>query len=166
MKHGFYFFLHSIGLISTLLLGIGLGSSFLPLLRAENPVPDSLPPKVAPESRKKFLDVPRIKLEELKKLIDKKADIVIVDTQDEKIYQVSHIKGAVNFPWAPTIKNPINLPRNTTLIIYCGCIDQEASLDVATQLIRDYGYKDIKILEGGFQQWLKLGYPIEKSRRK
>ncbi len=166
MKHGFHFFIHSIVLISMLLLGIGSISSFLPLLRAENPAPDSLLPKVAPESPKKFLDVPRITPEELNKLIVKKADIVIVDTQDEKIYRVSHIKRAINFPWAPTIKNPINLPRNKTLIIYCGCIDQEASLDVATQLIRDYGYKDVKILGGGFQQWLKLGYPIEKSRKK
>ncbi len=166
MRRRFYFFIHSIVLINIILLGIGPVSSFLPLLRAENPAPASPLPKAAPENAKKFLDVPGIKLKELKKLIDKKADIVIVDTQDEKIYEVSHIKGAINFPWAPTIKNPINLPRNKTLIIYCGCIDQEASLDVATQLILDYGYKDIKILEGGFQQWLKLGYPIEKSKRK
>jgi rhodanese-related sulfurtransferase len=166
VKRGFYFVVNSIVLINVTLLGIGTASFFPFPLRAENPSAPSLLPKTAPEHAKNFLDVPRIRLVELKKLIDKKADIVIVDTQDEKIYRVSHIINAINFPWAPTIKNPVNLPRNKTLIIYCGCVDQEASLDVATQLIRDYGYKDIKILEGGFQQWLKLGYPIEKGQRK
>ncbi len=166
MKPAFYFFINSIVLISIIFFGIGLASPFLPLLRAENPAPTSPLPMAAPESAKKFLDVPRIKPEELKKLIEKKADIAIVDTQDEKIYQVTHIKGAINFPWAPVIKNPVHLSRNKTLIIYCGCTDQEASMDVATQLIRDYGYKDIRILEGGFQQWLKLGYPVEKRTEK
>lgn len=165
MKPGVCFFIHCIVLIGILFLGIESIFSFLPPLRAENPVSDSLLPAQAPKVSKKFLDVPRMEPEELKKLIDKKSDIVIVDTQDEKIYPMGHIKRAINFPWAPTIKNPTYLPRNKTLIIYCGCVDQEASLDVATQLILDYGYKDVKILEGGFQKWLKLGYPIEKSRR-
>ena len=166
MKRWVQFLIRLIVLISALLLGIESTSSFLLLLRAENPASDSSLPSPVSSSPRKFLDVPRIKPEELKKLIDKKADIVIVDTQDERIYQLGHIKRAINFPWASTVKNPIGLPRNKTLIIYCGCIDQEASLDVATQLIQDYGYKDIKVLEGGFQQWLKLGYPTEKSRRK
>jgi 3-mercaptopyruvate sulfurtransferase SseA len=153
-------------LMSALLLRIESAPSFPLLPRADNPVATSALPTADPGSQKKFLDVPRIKPEELKKLIDKKADIVIVDTQDEKVYRLNHIKRAINFPWAPTVKNPVGLPRNKTLIIYCGCIDQEASLDVATQLIQDYGYRDIKVLEGGFQLWLKLGYPVEKSRRK
>ncbi len=160
MSYGRYSLIVSILSISLILPGMKQ-PPFFPLLGAES----STVASPRPDSSKKFLDVPRIKPEELKKLIEEKADIVIVDTQDERIYQVTHIKGAINFPWAPVIKSPVHLPRNKTLIIYCGCTDQEASLDVATQLIRDYGYKHIKILEGGFQQWLKLGYPVEKRKK-
>jgi rhodanese-related sulfurtransferase len=102
-----------------------------------------------------------ITAEELKKLMDEGADVVVVDTQDERIYPIKHIKGAINFPWAPVIREPINLPRTKLLIIYCGCAGEEASKSVAGQLISDWGFKQVKVLDGGFNRWLKLGYPTD-----
>ena len=102
-----------------------------------------------------------ITAEELKKLIDAGSDMTIVDTQDELIFHTKHIKGAVNFPWAPVIREPINLPRSKLLILYCGCADEEASKDVARQLMANWGFKQIKVLDGGFSRWLKLRYPTE-----
>ncbi len=105
--------------------------------------------------------VERITAEELKKLIHEGADVMVVDTQDERIYRIKHIKGAVNFPWAPVIKEPINLSRTKLLIVYCGCTGEEASESVARQLMSDWGFKKVKVLDGGFNRWLRLGYPIE-----
>jgi rhodanese-related sulfurtransferase len=102
-----------------------------------------------------------ITAEELKKLIDEGADIMVVDTQDEGIYPIKHIKGAINFPWAPVIREPINLPRVKLLIVYCGCAGEEASKSVARQLMSNWGFKQIKVLDGGFSRWLRLGYPTE-----
>ncbi len=102
-----------------------------------------------------------ITAEELKKLIDEGADIMVVDTQDERIYHIKHIKGAINFPWAPVIREPINLPRVKLLILYCGCAGEEASKNVARQLMSNWGFKQIKVLDGGFNRWLRLGYPTE-----
>jgi 3-mercaptopyruvate sulfurtransferase SseA len=102
-----------------------------------------------------------ITAEELKKLIDARADIVVVDTQGEGIYDMKHIKGAINFTWAPVIREPVNLPRGKLLILYCGCVGEEASKDVARQLMSNWGFKQIKVLDGGFSRWLKLGYPTE-----
>jgi len=100
-----------------------------------------------------------ITAEELKKLMDEGANLVVVDTQDERIYPIKHIKGAINFPWAPVIREPISLPRSKLLIIYCGCAGEEASKSVARQLMSDWGFKQVKVLDGGFNRWLKLGYP-------
>jgi 3-mercaptopyruvate sulfurtransferase SseA len=105
-----------------------------------------------------------ITAEELKKLMDEGADFVVVDTQDERIYHIKHIKGAINFPWAPVIREPINLPRVKLLILYCGCAGEEASKSVARQLMSNWGFKQIKVLDGGFTRWLKLHYPTEKAR--
>jgi 3-mercaptopyruvate sulfurtransferase SseA len=102
-----------------------------------------------------------ITAEELKKLMDQGADFVVVDTQDERIFPVKHIRGANNFPWAPVIREPINLPRTKLLIIYCGCAGEEASRSVAQQLMSNWGFKQIKVLDGGFSRWLRLGYPTE-----
>jgi 3-mercaptopyruvate sulfurtransferase SseA len=102
-----------------------------------------------------------ISAEELKKLIDEGGDVIVVDTQDERIYRLKHIKGAINFPWAPVIREPISLPRTKLLVIYCGCAGEEASRNVARQLMSNWGFKQIKVLDGGFNRWLRLGYPTE-----
>lgn len=102
-----------------------------------------------------------ITAEELKRLMDEGTEVVVVDTQDERIYQIKHIKGAINFPWAPIVREPIDLPRSKLLILYCGCAGEEASKNVAGQLMSDWGFKQIKILDGGFNRWLRLGYPTE-----
>jgi rhodanese-related sulfurtransferase len=110
-------------------------------------------------------DIPKVKPEELKEMIEKgDPSIVIVDTQPKGVYDLGHIKGAVNLPWAPNLKSHGNLPKDKTLILYCDCAHEEDSTDVATQLMEKWGYTDIKILEGGWSKWLKAGYPIEKNK--
>jgi 3-mercaptopyruvate sulfurtransferase SseA len=109
-------------------------------------------------------DYPRITCEELKKLIDTKAtqDIVIVDNQPAESFDLGHIPGAVSFPWSDQIKPPVKLPRNKTLIMYCQCLDEEDSTDMADKL-KEFGYLKIKLLEGGLFRWEELQYPIEKK---
>ena len=117
---------------------------------------------VTPADPKELSDkVELITAEELKKLMDEGRDLVVVDTQDGRIYPIKHIKGAINFPWAPVIREPVYLPRTKLLVIYCGCAGEEASKSVARQLMSDWGFKQVKVLDGGFNRWLKLGYPTE-----
>ena len=86
---------------------------------------------------------------------------MIVDTHPEAVYERGHIPGAVNLPWAMHIKGPVNLPRNKLLILYCACAHEATAEDVATQLIHQFGYKDLKLLAGGWLRWVELGYPID-----
>ncbi len=124
-----------------------------------------------------------IKPEELKKLMESKDNILVVDNQPKGAYDLGHIKGAINFPWAMDIKRPVNLPEDKMLILYCDCAMEgnstdifeqlggksgscspdDDSTDVADQLMSKFGYKNIKILEGGWSRWKQLGYPIEKN---
>ena len=108
-------------------------------------------------------DFPYISPEELNDLL-KKGDnsILVVDTQPKGAYNLGHIKGAINFPWAMEIVSPGDLPRNKTLILYCDCAHEEDSTDVARQLEK-WDYIDVKILKGGWSGWQKLGYPTEKT---
>ncbi len=108
-------------------------------------------------------EIPRITPEGLKKMIDSKADIVVVDNQPKTEYNKAHIPGAVNLPWAMEIEGPGDLPRDKPLILYCGCAHEEDSGSVADQLIENFGYEQIKLLKGGLSQWQKLGYPVEKK---
>jgi len=102
--------------------------------------------------------------EALKELIEKDDDtILIVDTQPKAAYKIGHIKGAINFPWAPEIKSPADFPRDRILVLYCDCTNEEDSIDMAKQLLRNWEYVYVRVLKGGWFQWQKLGYPIEKS---
>jgi 3-mercaptopyruvate sulfurtransferase SseA len=110
-------------------------------------------------------DIPLVKPEELKKMIDEgRADIIVVDNQPKGAYDMGHIPGAVNLPWETEIKGSMNFPRNKMLVLYCACTHEEDATDVANQLIEKFGYQNIKLIEGGWLQWFKLGYPVEKSK--
>ena len=108
-------------------------------------------------------EIPHVTPEELKEMIENKADIVIIDNQPKSLYDKAHILGAMNLPWAIEIEGPVDLPYDKLLILYCGCAEEEDSAYVADQLIEKFGYNNIKLLEGGWGQWVKLGYPIEKK---
>jgi len=131
-------------------------------------------------------EIQQMKPGELKKLIESNdPTILVVDTQPKGAYDLGHIKGAVNFPWALDIKSPGNLPRDKMLILYCDCAHAEDSpnltiqltnkeescapgddsIDVAQQLMDKFDYKNIKVLEGGWSKWQQLGYPIDKDAK-
>jgi hypothetical protein len=113
-----------------------------------------------------------IKPEELKKLMESNdLNVVVVDTQPKAAYDLGHIKGAISFPWVIDIKGPGNLPKDKLLVLYCDCATEGSSTDIfepltgklgscssdddstdlAGQLMSKFGYKNIKILEGGGQ---------------
>lgn len=107
---------------------------------------------------------PRITVEDLKKLIDtgQTSDIVIVDNQPAETFGDGHIPGAVNLPWTDQIEGVVKLPRNKTLVMYCPCLAEEDAIDMANKL-SVMGYRNFKLLKGGWFRWEELKYPIEKS---
>jgi rhodanese-related sulfurtransferase len=112
-------------------------------------------------------EVQQISPDEVKKMIEsKKTDFLIVDVQPKGVYDLGHIKGAVNFPWEEDLKSPGKLPKNKLLILYCDCAHEEDSTSTATQLKQKWGYTKVKALQGGWSGWVKLGYPTQKVVKK
>ncbi len=50
-------------------------------------------------------------------------------------------------------------PRVKELVFYCPCNHDEDSIDMVKKL-REFGYLDSKILEGGWYKWVALKYPV------
>jgi rhodanese-related sulfurtransferase len=114
-------------------------------------------------------EVPRIAALEVKKLIEKKADFIIIDTQPPENYQMWHIPKAVNIPYIST-GNPtdrelmlVALPMDKFIVIYCLCEEGTDSARMALEL-KQLGYDNdkIKVLENGLIKWDELGYPMIK----
>ena len=109
-------------------------------------------------------DIPHVAQAELKKMIEaKRTDFLVVDVQPKGVYDVGHVKGAVNFPWDSDLKSAGDLPQNKTLILYCDCAHEEDATDVATQLMEKFGYRNVKLLDGGWTKWQQAGYPVDKK---
>jgi rhodanese-related sulfurtransferase len=93
----------------------------------------------------------------------KKTDFLVIDVQPKGVYDIGHIKGALNFPWSDDIKSPGGLPRDKMLIFYCDCAHEEDSTSVATQMKQKFGFSNVRTLQGGWSGWQKLGYPVDKK---
>ena len=102
-----------------------------------------------------------ITAEEVKKMIDAgDTSFVLVDNAPAMAYEEEHIPDAVNFPYVTQITPPVTLPRNKTLIMYCPCGPDDADSIAMAKQLRIFGYFRVKILHGGWFEWLDKGYPV------
>jgi len=114
--------------------------------------------------------LPRITVEELRKMIDEGTDLVAVDTRDGGSYRAGHIKGAINIQFDPT-SDPmarqmmlIALPMDKLIVTYCDCTDDANSAQMAEELYQlGYDRDKIKVLSGGSLRWVELKYPLVTS---
>jgi hydroxyacylglutathione hydrolase len=111
-------------------------------------------------------DVPRIGIQELKKMMDDGKKVTIIDAQPADLYAEGHIKGAISIPWKSQIalEDVWNIPNDVPIVTYCDCGPGEAdSASVASQLI-EMGYYDVMVLaDPSIKGWKKAGYPIAKK---
>jgi rhodanese-related sulfurtransferase len=112
-------------------------------------------------------DIPRISIQELKKLMDSGTPVTIIDAQPKEVYDMGHIKGAISLPWKSQIalEDVWSLPGDQLIVTYCDCGPGESdSADLASQLFR-MGYENVKVLgDPSIEGWREAGYPMEKKK--
>ena len=114
----------------------------------------------------RFKDIKLISIEEAKALFDA-GKTVFLDARDASDYESGHIKGAVNLPFEDfAMKFPEVskiLKSGDSIVTYCSGADCELSKSLGEKLIH-MGYKNTVVFSGGWPQWVKAGYPVEKGR--
>ncbi len=116
--------------------------------------------------------IPRIKAEELRQMVDKKADMVIVDVRDSGSYEAGHIKGAINIYYDSTA-DPMDrqmmlvaLPMEKLVVTYCDCSDDASSAKIADELYKlGFDRDKVKVLSGGSLRWVELKYPMVSTNK-
>lgn len=88
---------------------------------------------------------------------------IFVDARSSESYKSVRIEGALNI--APT--DDINAfswlaQANVYIICYAGQDTQRQAGVVADRLI-DFGCKNVYVLYGGIEDWIKQGYPVEEG---
>jgi rhodanese-related sulfurtransferase len=116
-------------------------------------------------------EVLRIPAGELKDLLVKKADVVVIDVNSKDSFDSWHIPSAINIPYnsmdgpAQRERRLKKIPVGKLIVLYCLCEEGVDSSEEALELRRlGHAWKNVKVLEGGLIQWEAKGYPIFKQR--
>ena len=83
-------------------------------------------------------------------------DYILVDVRTTEEYESGHIQDAVNFDfYSESFQNDILiLDKSSSIVLYCRT--QNRSTKTANYL-KENGYKEITVLEGGITSWVKNG---------
>lgn len=110
-------------------------------------------------------DVPMTTKDELKAMLGK-PDLVLVDVRlgRDFIFSDLKIKGAERPPDMshPTPQTFKVIEPDKTIVLYCACPNEQTSVGIAQLWIRS-GYTKVYVLKGGWEEWLRAGYPTEKK---
>ena len=87
--------------------------------------------------------------------------VFVVDIQDPDIFEAAHIPGARNIHLEDLCTACAELPRDRTIVIYCGDVACGLPLWAALELAQD-GFR-AKFLHGGLAAWVKEDLPVEIS---
>lgn len=88
--------------------------------------------------------------------LNKEPNLIIVDVRAPDAFLKGHIQHARNI-LAGNVPTS-SLPLSAHIVVYCSQTDCDLSSHAAEGLIAS-GYPKVSLLEGGFDAWLKKGYP-------
>lgn len=98
----------------------------------------------------------------LKSLLDKNPEaIVLLDVRPHDMFVNAHIPTAVNVPLADLVSKLNTLPKDKTLVTYCGNLTCGLAPKAALELAQK-GF-EVKQLTGGIELWQEKGFPVEKK---
>ncbi|HET8781894.1 MAG TPA: rhodanese-like domain-containing protein, partial [Pyrinomonadaceae bacterium] len=108
-----------------------------------------------------------ITAEELKVKVNNNDPVTIIDVRGSEGYAASNttIKGAFHFK-ARRIKSRLkyaplkDLPKDREIVTYCACPADESSI-TAAQTLQEAGFTRVRVLKGGWTEWLKAKGPVQ-----
>lgn len=100
---------------------------------------------------------PAVSSAQVKKLIDEKAKVVLIDARPARVFAQGAIPTAINIPDSQFDKHLDLLPADkaTPLIFYCGGLKCVLS-DKSAAKARALGYSNVSTYPEGHPEWLKL----------
>lgn len=97
----------------------------------------------------------------VKKALDAKKKLVIIDARATSDWLVLRIPGSVSIPYYE-LKNLAAVPNDGTWVLaYCACPHHASG--VVIDELRKLGYKNTAILDEGILEWDKRKYPVTKQ---
>lgn len=105
----------------------------------------------------------RLEPVELKGMLDRKQEVYIVDLRHPLDYlpDPRTLPGAVLLTPDKLVEHTDNIPRDRDVVLFCTCPSEATAAKMALTL-RKIGVFRVRPLRGGFDEWKRLGYPLEE----
>ena len=87
------------------------------------------------------------------------SDYTLIDVRTQDEFDLGHIHSAINLDfYSETFQNDIlSLPKNETIVLYCRTNNRSSK---TANILKENGFKEISVLEGGITEWVKNGNDI------
>ncbi len=102
-----------------------------------------------------------LQVSEVKAKMDQQADFLLIDVREPEECENGRLPEAALIPRGiieMTIEDHV---KDTKKLIILHCAGGGRSA-VAAQSLKKMGYENVASMEGGFKEWTRQGYPIEK----
>jgi len=101
-----------------------------------------------------------VSLEEIKRRLEAKAPMVLVDVREKEENRAGYIPGALSVPRGfLEIQIEQRVPdKNAPVVLYCAGGTRSA---LAAATLQELGYTHVETANPGFVRWKDLGYPME-----
>jgi mono/diheme cytochrome c family protein/rhodanese-related sulfurtransferase len=98
-----------------------------------------------------------VSVDQVKKALDEKRKMVIIDARPPSDWMRVHITGAVSIPYFD-MKRLDEIPKDAWVVAYCACPHHLSGI-VADEL-QKRGYAHALVLDEGILEWHRRGYPV------
>jgi len=116
-------------------------------------------------------EVATISVEELKSKLNSNQPVTIIDVRSPEGFanSTTTIKGSIHFKLRK-LKSRLaflplkDLPKDREIVTYCACPKDQSSI-AAAQILQAAGFQRVRVLQGGWTEWLKANGPVEPKPR-
>ena len=108
-----------------------------------------------------------ITAEELKTKLSNNEPVFVIDVRSSEGFANSSttVKGSMHYKLR-RLKSRLNysplkdMPRNREIVTYCACPKDQSSISAA-QILQAAGFTRVKVLQGGWNEWLRVNGPVQ-----
>jgi rhodanese-related sulfurtransferase len=100
-----------------------------------------------------------------KSLLDGGETVTFIDLRESEEFKRERLPGAQSIPLKELQARHNKVPKSGRVVLYCTCGVGNIEEAFAYQTLRNLGYRNVSVLEGGISEWRRLGYPIETDPR-
>ena len=91
-----------------------------------------------------------INVEELRDLIKKKEDIIIIDVRSEREFMAGHIEGAINIPVDDLREKIPSIDKKSSIVLNCKTSYRSY---LAYRILKNAGFENVQNLNGSYLSW-------------